>query len=59
MEMRLILLHLFKDYEFHLSQEQANVDIQSLNLFTMGPQSMKNDELLGLYVDVVQRKSRL
>ena len=59
MEMRLILLHLFKDYEFHLSQEQANVDVQSLNLFTMGPQSMKKDELLGLYVDVVPRKSRL
>jgi len=59
MEMRLILLNLFKNYEFNLSKEQEKEDVQGLNLFTMGPQSIKNDELLGLYVNVVPRKSRL
>ena len=32
---------------------------QGVNLFTMGPKSVNNDELLGLYLDVVPRKSRL
>ena len=59
MEMRLILLYIFKDHDFYLSQEQEKVDVHSLNLFTMGPQSMKKNELLGLYVNVVPRKSRL
>ena len=58
-EMRLILLYLFKDYDFLLTQEQLNHDIKSINLFTMGPGSYKQDELLGLYVNVVPRKSRL
>ena len=59
MEMRLILLYLFKDYDFQLSQEQQNHNISGINLFTMGPGSYKKNELLGLYVDVVPRKSRL
>ena len=58
-EMRLILLYLFKDYEFQLTQEQQNKGIKSINLFTMGPCSYKEDELLGLYVNVVPRKSKL
>lgn len=36
-----------------------NHDIKSINLFTMGPGSYKQDELLGLYVDVIPRKSKL
>ena len=32
---------------------------QGVNLFTMGPKSIKNDELVGLYLDVVPRKSKL
>jgi len=59
MEMRLILLNIFKYYDFHLSKEQETVDVEGLNLFTMGPKSIKKDELIGLYVDVVPRKSRL
>lgn len=59
MEMRLILLYLFKDYDFQLTQEQLNHNISGVNLFTMGPGSYKKDELLGLYVDIVPRKSKL
>ena len=63
MEMRLILLYIFKDYDFNLSYDQLlTVDdksYQGVNLFTMGPKSIKNDELVGLYLDVVPRKSRL
>ena len=44
MEMRLILLHLFKDYDFNLSYDQLlttqKTDYQGINLFTMGPQSI-------------------
>ena len=32
---------------------------QGVNLFTMGPKSIYDNELLGLYVYVVPRKSRL
>ena len=63
MEMRLILLYIFKDYDFNLSYDQLlTVDdksYQGVNLFTMGPKSVNNDELLGLYLDVAPRKSRL
>ena len=59
MEMRLILLYLFKDYDFQLTKEQLNHNVSGINLFTMGPGSYKKDELLGLYVDVIPRKSRL
>ena len=63
MEMRLILLYIFKDYDFNLSYDQLlTVDdksYQGVNLFTMGPKSIKNDELVGLYLDVVPRKSKL
>ena len=63
MEMRLILLNLFKNYDFNLSYDQLiMIDYSKyygLNLFTLGPTSIKDDELLGLYVDVVPRKSNL
>ena len=63
MEMRLILLNLFKNYDFELSYDQL-IKINyskyyGINLFTLGPTSIKDDELLGLYVDVVPRKSKL
>ena len=63
MEMRLILLNLFRDYDFELSKEQVKtVDdpkYMGINTFTLGPQSIYDDELLGLYVNVIPRKSRL
>ena len=63
MEMRLILLNIFKDYDFNLSYDQlVTVDdesYQGVNLFTMGPKSIYDNELLGLYVYVVPRRSRL
>ena len=42
--MRLILLYLFKDYDFQLTQEQLNHNISGVNLFTMGPGSYKKGE---------------
>ena len=61
--MRLILLHLFKHYDFNLSYDQLltthNSDYQGINLFTMGPQSIHKKELLGMYVNIVKRKSNL
>jgi cytochrome P450 len=63
MEMRLILLHLFKQYDFNLSYDQLLTtqqnDYQGINLFTMGPQSTDKKELLGMYVNIVKRKSNL
>lgn len=59
MEMRLILLHIFKSYDFNLSQEQIKRNVQGINLFTMGPSSYKKDELVGVYFDVVSKKSKL
>ncbi len=59
MEMRLILLHLFKEYDFKLSYNQKNSKVHGINLFTMGPNSIQSDELLGMYVDIIPRKSRL
>ena len=63
MEMRLILLNLFKHYDFSLSRDQLRLVDQSkyrgVNLFTMGPQSIYDDELLGMYMNVIPRKSRL
>jgi len=63
MEMRLILLHICKHYDFSLTKEQREVgtttDYKGFNTFTMGPGSIYEDELLGMYVDVVPRKSKL
>ena len=63
MEMRLILLHLFKQYDFNLSYDQLLTtqqnDYQGINLFTMGPQSIHKKELVGMYVNIIKRKSNL
>ena len=62
MEMRLILLNVFKDHDFSLDSEQEKtVDdpkYSGINLFTMGPQSVY-DGLLGMFMNVHKRKSNL
>lgn len=50
-EMRIILLYLFKEYIFVLSPDQKSKDIEC-NQMTMGP-------LNGLYVNIIDRKSKL
>ena len=63
MEMRLILLSIFKEFDFTLSYDQLvtvdDTQYNGINLFTMGPKSIYDDELLGMYVDIVPRKSKL
>ena len=63
MEMRLILLNIFKNYDFNLNKDQLMLTdykkYKGINLFTLGPQSIKNDELLGMYVDIIPRKSKI
>jgi len=63
MEMRLILLSIFKEFDFTLSYDQLvtvdDIQYNGLNLFTMGPKSIYDDELLGMYVDIVPRKTKL
>ena len=63
MEMRLILLSIFKEFDFTLSYDQLvtvdDTQYNGINLFTMGPKSIYDNELLGLYVDIVLRKSKL
>mgnify|MGYP001195350242 CR=1 FL=1 len=62
MEMRLILLNLFKYHDFKLSDEQiATIDdpkYMGINTFTMGPADIK-DGLLGMYVKIYPRKSKI
>ena len=63
MEMRLILLHIFRHYDFSLTKKQEEMGTtdkyKGFNTFTMGPGSIYEDELLGMYVNVVPRKSKL
>ena len=62
MEMRLILLHLFKNHDFTLEEKQSKTindpKYQGVNTFTMGPQSVYGG-LLGMFVNIHLRKSRL
>ena len=61
MEMRLILLNIFKDHDFELDLKQKNVDSEKylgVNLFTLGPQSVY-DGLLGMFVNIHKRKTCL
>ena len=61
--MRLILLNIFKNYDFLLSEKQLNTvndkQYKGLNTFTMGPHSIYKDELLGMYMNVYIRKSNI
>lgn len=63
MEMRLILLHIFKNLDFSLDLKQSKTvndpKYMGINLFTLGPKSIRNDELLGMYLLIHQRKSKL
>jgi cytochrome P450 len=62
MEMRLILLNIFKDHDFSLDSEQEKTvndpKYSGFNIFTMGPQSVY-DGLLGMFMNVHKRKSNL
>ena len=62
MEMRLILLHLFKNHDFTLEQNQEktihNSKYMGINTFTMGPADIYGG-LLGMYVNIHLRKSKL
>ena len=62
MEMRLILLNIFKDHDFILSDKQvATIDdpkYMGVNTFTMGPADIKGG-LLGMYMNIHLRKSKI
>ena len=62
MEMRLILLNIFKNHDFSLDPKQQKTindpKYMGINTFTMGPQSVY-DGLLGMHVNVISRKSKL
>jgi cytochrome P450 len=63
MEMRLILLHLFKDHDFQLNGKQLQTvndkKYMGMNTFTLGPGSIY-DGYLGMYVNIFPRlKSKL
>ena len=62
MEMRLILLHLFKDNDFVLTSLQTKIskdpNYMGINTFTMGPASI-GEELIGMYVNIIKRKSTI
>jgi cytochrome P450 len=62
MEMRLILLNIFKDHDFKLSDKQvATIDdpkYMGINTFTMGPADIKGG-LLGMYINIYPRKSKI
>jgi cytochrome P450 family 4 len=57
-EMRIILLHLFKHYTFSLTEKQMNTYNQEdlgLNQFTLGPRDIYDYNKNGLYVKVKKR----
>ena len=62
MEMRLILLHLFKNHDFTLEKKQAETiddpKYMGLNTFTMGPADVYGG-LLGMHMNIHLRKSKL
>tara|TARA_B100000470_G_C19475206_1_gene251944 strand:- start:63 stop:548 length:486 start_codon:yes stop_codon:yes gene_type:complete len=62
MEMRLILLNIFRNHDFTLEKRQLetvnNPKYMGVNTFTMGPGSVY-DGLLGMYVNIHLRKSKL
>ena len=62
MEMRLILLYLFKNHDFTFEEKQAQTihdpKYLGLNTFTMGPADVHGG-LLGMYMNIHLRKSKL
>ena len=63
MEMRLILLYIFKNHDFEFEEKQRmTIDdpkYKGINTFTMGPVDVYGEGLLGMYVYLHQRKSKL
>ena len=61
MEMRLILLNIFKNHDFNLTKEQLSVkeDELSCNYLTMGPRDLKKKNIIGMYFNISKRKSNL
>ncbi len=62
MEMRLILLYIFKNHDFNLSDKQVltvnDKKYMGTNTFTLGPTDIEGD-VLGMYVNIHLRKSKL
>ena len=62
MEMRLILLNIFKNYDFSLDSEQQKTINDSkymgINTFTMGPLDVHGG-FIGMYMNIHNRKSKL
>ena len=62
MEMRLILLHLFKNHDFTLDERQMNTindpKYMGINTFTMGPADIYGG-LIGMYMNIHLRKSKI
>jgi len=62
MEMRLILLNLFKHHDFTLDERQEktvnDAKYMGVNTFTLGPVDVYGG-LLGMYVNIYLRKSKL
>jgi hypothetical protein len=60
MEMRIILLNLFKEHDFRMTYEQSLASIhkryQGLNTFTMGPQDIHDTGKIGMYMSVLPRR---
>jgi len=63
MEMRLILLHIFKHFTFELTDDQKETihdpNYKGINTFTMGPQDIYNPTSLGMYVHIIPRMGKL
>ena len=62
MEMRLILLNLFKNHDFTFDKKQIETindpKYQGINLFTLGPLDVYGG-LMGMYVNIHLRKSKI
>ena len=63
MEIRLILLNMFKECDFQLTSKQNttihDTNYMGFNTITLAPKSIYNTELLGMYVNIFSRKSNL
>lgn len=63
LEMRLILLYIFRDYDFTLTFEQEKTVLDKkylgINLLTLAPKSINTNEPLGMYVNVYNRNAKM
>ena len=62
MEMRIILLNLFKNHDFSLEKKQSETindpKYMGINTFTMGPADVHGG-LMGMYMNIHLRKSKI